>query len=260
MNMRKSLTVVLFLVFLLGSMFFPPSGVSPATIIWEEDFESDLDNWKIFGVENFDIPRPGNFSIIDGTLRITGNTTIDSIIEHPSTQATGTWSFDVDVTHSPRNHFYIAFFGGKFGDFTGKVDFAKACPFEYGVIPVPGSFGSWYQEFVFYKRVKGSLYIEELGSFSPPQILGWHHFDITRNIEGEFNIFINGSHCKLFQDTTYNTTEVFKFYGSPGPGLDNIVVYDHFTIMKRTNASGWTFIVGLFALSIIFRKKLLYKR
>ncbi|MFX1286507.1 MAG: hypothetical protein ACFFB5_22920 [Promethearchaeota archaeon] len=257
---RKLRTVVLFLVFFLGSMFSLPSGASPATIIWEEDFESDLDNWKIFGVDaETRQPRPGNFSIIDGTLRIKGNTTLYSIAEHPSTQATGTWSFDVNVTPSP-DHFYIAFFGGEFGNFTGEDGFEKACPSEYGVMPVPEWFSVWFKEFVFYKRKNGSSNIVELGSFHPPQILGWHHFDITRNIEGKFNVFIDGSNCTSFQDTTYNTTGVFKFYGGPGPGLDNIVVYDHFTF-KGTNASGWTFVVGLFALSIyLFRKKLLSKK
>ncbi|MFX0209679.1 MAG: hypothetical protein ACFFDT_27105 [Candidatus Hodarchaeota archaeon] len=51
-----------------------------------------------------------NFSVTIGVLRITGNESQEHIAEHPSTQATGTWSFDLDVTHTVRRHFYMAFF------------------------------------------------------------------------------------------------------------------------------------------------------
>jgi hypothetical protein len=169
-----------------------------------------------------------------------GNETLASIAEYSSTQATGTWSFDVDVTHSPSNHFYIAFFGGKWGNWTGADDFDESVPFEYGIMPVMPVFGNWNSVFVFYKRIKGNSNINPLGSFSPSQMLGWHHFDITRSIEGEFNIFINGSHCFSFQDVTYNTTEVFKFYGSAGPGIDNIVVRDDFALTSPTTTSTTT--------------------
>jgi hypothetical protein len=258
MNTKGSGTVVLFLTFILSIMIFLPSKVSTATIIWEENFESEnwKENWNVSGFNVTDsTPLPGNISVTNGVLSITGDDTQETIAEHPNSQATGTWSFDLDVTPTKRNHFYVAFFGEKMGSFTGKDDFTPS--YSYGVIPVTASFGMWDSEFVFYRRMKGSSSVTSLGRYAPSQILGWHHFDITRTAEGVFNIFINGSHCKTFQDTVYTTTEVFRISGGPGPGIDNIVVRDDFvstttTTTSTTTTNGANASVELLALSLLF--------
>lgn len=229
------MTVVCF-TFVIGTMMCLPSGASATTIIWEEDFESGLGNWKISGFRTTDnTPVPGNFTVTNGVLRITGDENHSNIAEYPSTQATGTWSFDLDVTHTPHDHFYVAFFGEEMENFTGTDDFTPA--YGYGIVSVTQPFGVWNEEFVFYKRLGGDTSVITLGRHFPPEIIGWHHFDITRNAEGEFNVFINGTHVKSFQDDTYTTTEVFKFAGGPGPGIDNIVVQDEIVLTPPTTTS-----------------------
>ncbi|MFX1513978.1 MAG: hypothetical protein ACFFCQ_15470, partial [Promethearchaeota archaeon] len=158
MNTKVSHTVILVLIFLLNLTIFFPSMASTANIIWEEDF-GDLDNWDIFGFNVTDFSSlPGNISNPNGVLRITGPDSQENFAERPSTQATGTWSFDVDVTPTKRNHFYIAFFGEKMEN--------NSIPFEYGIMVVTASFDMWDSEFVFYKRTKGNPSITSLGRFS----------------------------------------------------------------------------------------------
>ncbi|MFX1514522.1 MAG: hypothetical protein ACFFCQ_18285 [Promethearchaeota archaeon] len=235
MNTKLSRTVVLFLISLLSIMIFFPSMASTATIKWEENFEGDLDNWDIFGVNVTDYsPLPGNISTPNGILRFTGPDTQMNYAEHPSTQATGTWSFDVDVTPTKMDHFYLAFFGEKTGNFTGMTDFMGSIGYEYGILVVTAPFGMWDPGFVFYKRTKGVSDVAPIASFSPSQILGWHHFDITRSVEGEFNVFINGSHAMKIINLKYTTAEVFRIFSGPGPGIDNIVVRDDFVLTPTT--------------------------
>ncbi|MFW9995537.1 MAG: hypothetical protein ACFFD4_26100, partial [Candidatus Odinarchaeota archaeon] len=223
MNTKLSKTISLSLLLFVSTMIFLPSTASTADVMWEENFESGLDNWYLSGFNASFLPVAGNFSDTNGILRITGDDNHENFAEHPSTQATGTWSFDVDVTPTKRNHFYIAFFGEKMGNLS-EVSFSEVIAYEYGILVVTAPLASWDSEFVFYKRIKGSSSVTSLGRYSPSQILGWHHFDITRNIDGEFNVFINGSLRGSFQDTTYTTAEVFRLSGGPGPGIDNIVV------------------------------------
>ncbi|MFX0205404.1 MAG: hypothetical protein ACFFDT_05415 [Candidatus Hodarchaeota archaeon] len=253
MNTKCSCTVVLFLIFSFNIMIFLPTAASPATIIWEENFESDgLDNWNIFGFNvNDATPLPGNISDTNGVLRIMGPDTQENVAEYPSTQATGTWSFDVDVTPTKRNHFYIAFFGEKMGNFSGMSDFTETIPFEYGILVVTASFATWDSEFVFYRRTKGISSITSLKRFTPSQILGWHHFDITRSMEGEFNIYLNGSHIMKVLNLAYTTTEVFRISGGPGPGIDNIVVRDDF-IPTSTTKNDINVSFEFLALSLLF--------
>ncbi|MFX0184821.1 MAG: hypothetical protein ACFE95_17195 [Candidatus Hodarchaeota archaeon] len=250
MNTKILCTVVLFLI---SIMIFLPSKTSTAKVIWEENFESGLENWEVSGFNVTDFtPLPGNISDTNGILRITGDDTQETIAEHPSTQATGTWSFDLDVTPTKRNHFYVAFFG------ENSKNLSESIPFEYGVMPVTASFGMWDSEFVFYRRMKGSSSITSLGRYSPSQILGWHHFDITRTTEGVFNIFINGSHRNSFQDTIYMTTEVFRISGGPGPGIDNIVVQDDFVFTTTTSETDISFeflALSLLLLGLFKRKR-----
>lgn len=65
MNTRGLRMIVMYFTFLIGSMMCLPSGASPTTIIWEEDFEIESwsDNWKFSGFRATDnAPVPQFFS------------------------------------------------------------------------------------------------------------------------------------------------------------------------------------------------------
>lgn len=232
-------------------ILFNPTTFGTATIIWGEDFESGLDNWDFFSWDSTRTLFPENVSTSDGVLRVVGNESRSSIAEHPSTQTTGTWSFDVDVAPTEIDHFYIAFFGEKFGNFTGPDDALNATPYEYGIAVVTAPFGMWNSEFVFYKRPKTPDVIP-LGRYSPTEIMGWHHFDITRDNNGLFNVFINGTLRKSFQDNSYTISEVFRFMSRPGPGIDNIVVRDDFLLTTTTATTTTDTKTPGFELNLVF--------
>ncbi len=234
--MRKlSLIVIIGLLsILLNLVIFTPPMFGSANVIWNESFDqSDLNDWTILGWNRTDAtPFSGNLSVESGVLRFQGIGSQESATEHSSTQATGTWSFDLDVTHTIGEHFHISFFGGKFGDVTTVANFTDALPYEYGIMVVTAAIKEtmWDSEFVFYKRNEGAAFINPLARYSPDRVIGWHHFDITRNSLGEFNIFINGTHCKSFTDQTFTTTEVFRLSSAAGPAIDNIVIQDEIII------------------------------
>lgn len=225
--MKKAITQLLILNLLVIFLFNSPI-LCRANIVWQDNFDiAGLANWKLFGWNRTDAtPLPANFSDSDGILRVQGTGHQESAAEHPSIQAVGTWSFDLDVTHTIGEHFHISFFSGKFGNYSILPNFVDAIPYEYGIIPVSAIWGPYNSEFVFYMREQGNGSITPLERYSPDEIIGWHHFDITRTALGEFNVFINGTLRSTFQDTKFNTSEVFRISSSAGPGLDNVLMVD----------------------------------
>ena len=239
--MKNQNFCIIALTTLCFSLIFLPITDSSATIIWQEDFESGLDGWTTFGWNRTDgSPLPSNFSVMDGVLRINGTFPQESAAEHPSTQTTGTWSFDLDVTYTVNGHCHIDFFGKKMGNLSEVDNFTDAFPYAYGIMVVTEPSGMWDSEFVFYKREEGSPTIIPLNRYAPSQILGWHHFDITKTSEGEFNIFINGTYCKSYKDTAFSISEVFRFSGPPGHAIDNIVVRDDILLTPPTTTTSET--------------------
>ena len=224
-KMRKFLNVVLILNFLIVFLL-NPSEVSHANLIWNEDFSEGLTDWKIFGWNRTDaVPFEGNVSNANEVLRIKGEGTQETAAERNCTQAVGSWIFDLDVVHTIGEHFHLAYFSGAFGNIS-EVSFPAAIPFEYGIMVVTAVVGPFNSEFVFYNRNQGNGLINVIDQYSPVEIIGWHHFNITRTISGEFSVSVNGTLVSSFVDTNFTTTEVFRIYSAPGPGLDNVMVCD----------------------------------
>ncbi len=78
--------------------------LSSASMVWSDNFDDrDLTEWKISGASYAGrnlvelIVAPGNFSVVDGTLRETSAPKMMgySYIARPNTVTKGTWSFDV---------------------------------------------------------------------------------------------------------------------------------------------------------------------
>lgn len=211
--------------------------------VWSDDFNDlNADDWEIYGWTGTDgTALPGNFSLSEGMLRIQGVDTQTSIAIYNTTQATGMWSFDLDVTHTIAEHFYVSFFGGYWDN--DSVDwgagFFDSIQPGYGIMPVTGPFGDFDNEFVFYQRDQGSASLSRiLGRYSPTEIIGWHHFDIARDASGRFYVYLNGTLRMSSQDTVHTTTECFKFYSAAGPALDNVVLYDNWPVDQV--APSWT--------------------
>jgi hypothetical protein len=198
---------------------------SSLAVVWEDDFnDENIDDWETMGI-NFTDPEnpldvPANFSLDGGILRAAGN--FDSHANHISTVTTGTWSFDVDCVDSERHHFYVAFMRDRLTE-----NLSSEIPAEYGLMIVTDAFGSFDDDIVLYRRDAGSATLSALiDTYSIPGISGWYHFDITRDSEGRFFVYINGTLQMEGVDNTHTTSEYFGFYSRPGPAIDNIVVSD----------------------------------
>lgn len=200
---------------------------SPSDVVWSEDF-NDISGWEFWGMHYEDgFPLPANYSVSEGMLRFLGGNNHWTIAMYNYTQGTGTWSFDLDVQDQYRHHFYVSFFSGYWdNDSIDWPDWLSSVPYEYGIIPFTGSFYDWSDEFVLYRRTPGTGSITTLDRYRPPEMIGWHHIDITRNSSGQFEVYLNGVLRMSAVDTSYDTPECFKIYSQGGPAIDNIVVDD----------------------------------
>ncbi|MFW9913669.1 MAG: hypothetical protein ACFFEU_14420, partial [Candidatus Thorarchaeota archaeon] len=169
---------------------------SPCAVVWEANFaDGNTDGWEFWGMNYSDpAPLPANYSVSEGMLRFQGVANHWTIAMYNTTQAVGTWSFDLDVQDQERHHFYVAFFSGYWDtDNIDWEDWYASVPYEYGIVPVIGTFGGWNNEFVLYRRAAGSGIVVTLAKYSPPQMIGWHHLDIQRDSSGRFHVYLNGT-------------------------------------------------------------------
>ena len=191
------------------------------TQIWSDDFnDSNTDGWNIRGF-NSTHDLSGNITADDNTLRAYGDEHVGQYASHPSTQANGTWSFDVDCAQTLTDHFYVAFISGI------SNQLSDGLPYEYGIMIVTGEFGMWNTSFQLYKRTAGNDEITNLyPAYDPPDVNGWHHIDITRDLFGNFAVYFNGSLEMRGSDYEYTRSDRFAFYTLPGPAIDNVAVYN----------------------------------
>lgn len=197
---RPLLIVFSILVFFLLFFLIQPHTCN-AVVVWTEDFsDGNLDDWTI---------SMGNFSATDNTLRATDLGWNFAI--HDSNVAYGTWSFDVHVTETPDDHFYvyiISYLGSnyRFSIFTDVF---------------PGwTDGDEYTLL----RETGTTTIPIAEYIPAGDITGWVHFDVHRNATGYFSVYINNVLRMEVQDNDITQSSTFQFGTQIGPGIDNILV------------------------------------
>ena len=219
------------ILFLLCWMGFN-SPACRSAVVWASDFTGgNIDGWEIWGMNYTEpaAPLPPNYSVSEDILRFQGLTGHWTIASYNTTQGVGTWSFDLDVQDQDRHHFYVAFFGGYWdNDSIDWPDWQPSVPYEYGLAPFTDAYLDWDSEFVLYRASPGRGTFTTLARYAPPEIIGWHHIDITRDASGLLNVYLNGTLRMNSTDTLYTTTECFKIYSGGGPAIDNIV-FDEIT-------------------------------
>ena len=197
----------------------------PADVVWTENFDDrNISDWGIYSIagEFPYINPPGNFTVEDGALRVNGTDGGMSIANTSCSVAYGTWDFDIDVVDTSDDEIVIYFFSQKWnlthwgidGYFllivTGEYanyDQPRLKPGKVYAAPIPrGRLVQWYQEYEY------------------NDILGWKHFTITRQDNGQFYIYMNGTLACGFKDNQHTTCNQFCFASYPGPAIDNIVV------------------------------------
>lgn len=173
--------------------------------MWSSNFDNgNYDGWTVL---------IGNFSARDHTLRNTGG---GGLIVHPSTVATGTWSFDV------------------LGVNDTDIGIMSTYP-----IPLSGmiclDWGQYHSRGNEIELNAGSGGWTELGMWTFGLMTGWQHVDITRSSDGRTCVYQNGSliidtYCTSITESQYfwvcfSLTSDFKIQNVEG-AIDNIVVSD----------------------------------
>ncbi len=182
------------------------------------------------------IEVPANYTLDEDTLRYQGD--FSTYAYHESAVSFGTWSFDVDCVDTPRHHFYIAFMCDGIID---PEDIFGSIPAEYGLAIVTDVFGSFDSEFVLYRRAAGDTNIAQvIDTYSPSDMSGWFHIDITRNSTGDCHVFINGTDRMQGLANIAVTSDYFGFYGPAGPAIDNVVVSNSIDVTPPTPTDSLT--------------------
>jgi hypothetical protein len=203
--------------------------------VWAGNFNVILDNWRIWGFNesaNPIVTTAGNFSNVDHTLRAYGEEW--NVAQHNSTVAYGSWSFDIDLVQTPRNHCVVAFISGWEDTPPLGQELVIDPSYSYGMMFVTGEFGSQNTSFVLFRRTAGPPYITPIATYDPdndPESSGWHegwyHIGITRDARDKFKVLINGTLRMEVTDTSFTTSDVFYLHAEAGIALDNIEVRDY---------------------------------
>ncbi len=177
--------------------------VTNAVTVWSDNFnDGDYNGWTV---------ETGSFSAASNNLA--GTTSADwNIATHASNVATGTWSFDLSLVDTYVNGGGEIFFMGNDLD-SGNNNRPRNA---YLITISLGRF--LFESLVSSARNQHAVY-------TPAEIDGEWHVDITRDADGFFNIWFNGVHRIARQNTNVNVSTHFVVnLHSNQQWIDNIVV------------------------------------
>ncbi|MGY5876377.1 MAG: hypothetical protein RTU30_11580 [Candidatus Thorarchaeota archaeon] len=220
---KRYTTVCLALALLLCVAASGPQMCSGSTI-WSDSFDDgDYNDWVVLA---------GSVSASEYNLRVTSIGY--AVVYRNSTVVTGTWSFDLDMTDDI-DDVQVCFI-------TKNIDGVLVR--DNYLIENTGDDNGF--RLVRWIWTGSNMEFLILDSFTPSGgIAGWHHFDITRSLSGEINVYLNGTHVMDSTDTTHDTSSCFVFNipvgpSGLGPAIDNIVVSDSIDITPPTETTSTT--------------------
>jgi hypothetical protein len=257
---------------ILGSNVLPGEQAS-AEMVWQEDFD-DLNNWTLEGGSNMTGIMQTNpdhgLITVDGALTAPNSTTFDtaSFAIHNSTVAYGTWRFKWYAAEgSDRavydNHAFI-FNNPSDWNLSGETqdEFLKDTS-GYSLLMI-----SQYMPSTGVAEAPGLSLCEFTNDETSPfdvfasygfnaSITGWHNIIITRNSEGEFNVFYDSTLVMQATDNSTTTSEYFVFGSFKGDSrFDDISVSDAVDYPPATT-DGYLLwlVIPTISLLIFIRKK-----
>lgn len=254
----------------IGLMIIMPS-ISPIQSAetmdsWTDDFnDGDMEGWRIEGFyADINLPsnqwpeHGGEASVVDGALTLSGNLQQrnSTLAIHESHVAYGTWSFDMYVNsiYGSSNHSHVYFIDNRQANETHKFDNEFCC---YDILAssqpwddAPDYAKKYYDKSpAFFLSVRPGTNI--LGYWATDNIDGWNHIDVTRDTDGNFTVYINGTLRIEAKNTYYTESNSFWYTGEIGSysALDNIVVSE--TVSEISTKSNSSFILQFGLLSIL---------
>ncbi len=203
-----------------------------AAIVWQDDFsDGDYDGWY---ADN-DVLSASNHS-----LRLVSSSLIlgHVIIHHNSTMANGTWSFDVYM--------------GEDSAGTVSIRFIHMSTVPAGhTETIFGYFYSGYNLQIDQTGLLLGVYrqtdVTNIGIYRPlGGLTGWHNINITRNLDGLFVVYCNGTRAfdavdKQITASKYFVTQYDGYMDSEGShfALDNVIVSDTVDITPPASLAGY---------------------
>jgi hypothetical protein len=245
---------------LLAVLLLCPLSRVSASVIWKETFSSDisLDDWEFFGwkqsfegggIVRFTEAFEPNFTIVDGVLVEPYTTDFSNVSNafHNSTVAHGTWSFDLFFPLDVGGYTLVIMFivSSSDGNYSAEPGMTED---EY--LTKMTGYGLFIQgigdQYPTYTDIRLIAYMacsgDEVGTstkYSHSSCLtGYHHFDITRDLTGQFYVYHNLDYFSpiiSYQNTFTTSSEKFGICAAFGSTwFDNITVSDTVDLTTTT--------------------------
>ena len=205
---------------------------NPAAVVFSYDFDDgNLSDWSWFAIDD-GIPYnvyPGNVSVVNGSMMMGGEHWNIAYVN--SSVAYGSWNFDVFVVDQDEHEIVIPFI---LIEYTTDVYLKQAYIFQIvtGYYPnflIPGTDPDQprlHAGVVVLADSPTGRSITWTAQYDTDDIWGWKNFIITRENNGQFYFYMNGSLVFGFKDNQHTTCNYFCFSTRVGPALDNLFVYD----------------------------------
>jgi hypothetical protein len=264
----KVLSIIIALI--IGIVFLFSISYGSAAIVWSEDFDSDISEiWDLYGYdypnEVFVYNNDTAPKVVDDMLKMPNTQEGDtmSYIVRNSTVANGTWSFDWIVTEGT-NHESLDvvnfMLNGWPRDLNGSSLDSLPGTGYYLILKSGGVGNPGLSE--------NSIYLDEITptreetlkyrSFDDP-ITGSHHITITRDNQGEVNMYFDST-TPIITHTDLSTTssELFAIGSWYGDSVfDNITTSDSIEPPTTSTTSSFfsLFFFLCFGILVLIRRK-----
>jgi hypothetical protein len=215
--------VGLVILFLLCWMGYTPIA-SRGAVVWSDDFDDgDYDGWSI--CSNTVINPPSDWSAANYHLQVLQGDS--GTISHPSNVAYGTWSFDFKANGTQVTMGQGLSIGFISNDINNVTDVADPEDWSCYGLKIRAAIVTEGQKFYLSltKWYRGVFTIlDDTDSYLP--VVGCHHIDVSRTIEGLFHVYVNGSLVMQGEDNEMTTSKLFVVSLADWNMIDNVVVDD----------------------------------
>jgi hypothetical protein len=189
---------------------------------WSDNFDDgDYDGWTVLN---------GSFSASAQSLQATdvGPTTNWNLISHDSETTRGFWSFNLYGNTSTTRSLDIVEVYFLCDELTEAMHFSfyatsTTVPLNgYGFYIRIQAYDIRHPGIHFYKFVDG--YRDTLEYVEPLNTDGWYHYNITRDVNGEFNVYVNDTLRLTVTDNAFTVSNTFAIFSFDNHRIDDIIV------------------------------------
>jgi hypothetical protein len=200
-----------------SSITFSRTFSTPVTAVWSDNFDNgNYNDWEVL---------TGNFSLVTGALKGTGERLDQHRVRHVSPTAYGTWSFDLSLNTSSltEEHLNVFFMSSIFSNSNQDGYYLTTW------IDPPSRY--------IFSKLKNDVNTE-LGVYDYSTGLSrFQHIDITRDHDGHFNIFVNASLIIEAFDDSLTTSTYFGFHSLGSHAFDDVYIDDSTILWPKTTES-----------------------